>query len=379
MTNTIDQHRTAPEVTLDQYVRGRQIQLARSIENRTAIYLDTKYWIIGRDVEAGIRTVAAEVELFRLLRKLIKSGAVVCPISESIFFELIKQVDVDTRRATAQLIDELSLGVTLIPFDLRGNTELSHLIHSLLKTGELYPLNHLVWSKLSYVLGFVHPSSTHFDRETELAIQKAFFDHMWSIPLCKVMDSIDGKRPPNISNYDSLAERLNSEIAGHSDELRSFEQAYTAEICGAIDIFAGTAVDIVCDIAERVIGSSPKRGSANWLAYEKMWKKLLMEAFKKGSIKAALPTMHIHACLHACVRWDKSRKLKANDFLDFHHSSAALAYCDAFFTERPLRAMLTANHIALDKEYGCKVVANVDEGIEFLESLILGSPEDSIF
>src|SRR6266436_4161094 len=72
----------------------------------------------------------------------------------------------------------------------------------------------------------------------------------------------------------------------------------------------------------------------------------------EGNVKDArriLRTLHIHASLHASVRWNKSRKLKPNDILDFHHAAAALAYCDAFFTERSVRNIATQHHIALDK------------------------------
>ena len=40
-------------------------------------------------------------------------------------------------------------------------------------------MNCLAWSKLSYMLGVVHPTNIIFDQAQELIIQKAFFGHMW--------------------------------------------------------------------------------------------------------------------------------------------------------------------------------------------------------
>jgi len=68
---------------------------------------------------------------------------------------------------------------------------------------------------------------------------------------------------------------------------------------------------------------------------------LLVEGLKRGSsskiVRDILRTIHISACLHAAVRWDKKRQLEGNDLFDFHHAAAALAYCDAFFTENLLK------------------------------------------
>ena len=106
-----------------------------------------------------------------------------CPISESVFVELLRQQDLETRRSTARIIDELSLGVALAPETLRVGTELAHLFYSHGNQDSVYPLRWLIWSKLSYVLGVVHPTTTVFGPEQDLLIQKVFFDHMWDISL----------------------------------------------------------------------------------------------------------------------------------------------------------------------------------------------------
>jgi hypothetical protein len=174
--NNIDYHRKTPQISIDQHVRRRVIALGQRLDPRLPVYLDTKFWIILRKAALDPRKFEEGNELLRRLRSAVANGAIFCPISESIFFELMKQSDGGSRLATARLIDELSLGATLVPHQMRVATELARFIH-LSEFGEavLDPLNHLIWSELTYVLGFVHPGATPFDRDTELAVQKAFF------------------------------------------------------------------------------------------------------------------------------------------------------------------------------------------------------------
>lgn len=366
MRSSIDHHRASPDVSLDEHVRRCQITLAQALEPRQAIYLDTKFWIILRDTATGVRATEDKLELLAQLRANVGAGKAFCPISESTFAELFKQRDATTRRATAQLIDELSLGVALIPFDVRVMMELQNFIYT--KGGQrgLPPPQHLVWSKLSYVLGWAHPAQTGFDIANELALQKAFFDHMWTIPLAEMVAMIGDDMPPDEGRFQSLATQLNTGNAQHADELRSFQQTYSIEIRGAIDLFATEAADIVCEIAERAITKPFPREGAEWATYVREWKAFLNSAFKKDEVKDALRTLHINACLHAAVRWNKGRQLEANDFYDFHHAAAALGYCDVFLTERPLKAMLTATNIALDKRYACEVAAGIPEALDLL-------------
>ncbi len=356
-------------MTIDDYVRRKQIELGQSLDRKVPIYLDMNFWITVRDVIADVHKASHKTEFVHLLRDAVAAGVVFCPISESIFVELLKQRNATSRRATAELIDELSLGVTLIPAKVRGATELVHFIRSFDVPEKLHPLRHLVWSKLSYVLGYVHPTNTPFDETTEFRLQRDFFDYMWTVPLVEVVDRIGTARTAAEIEFGDLAQRLNEDSAQHADEIRSFTQAYAAEIRGAIDLYASTAVDFTFNMAEKEMGPLPALSLAQRAASENQWKVFLISAFKKEATKKALPIMHIEASLHAAIRWDKRRKLEGNDIYDFNHATAALPYCSAFFTEGPLAAFVTANHIRLDRQFGCRVIGQLSEAIDFLKTL----------
>ncbi|OZB63361.1 MAG: hypothetical protein B7X39_19660 [Lysobacterales bacterium 14-68-21] len=82
-----------------------------------------------------------------------------------------------------------------------------------------------------------------------------------------------------------------------------------------------------------------------------------------------LRSLHINTCVHASLRWNKTEQFEANDFHDFHHAVAALAYCQFFLTERGLKTRVTARHVALDTLYGCRVAGSVPDAIALLREI----------
>ena len=283
--------------------------------------------------------------------------------------EVLKQEDLQTRIKTATLIDQLSLGITLIPFDLRVGTEIAHLLWTRIDPNSTHPLNWLVWSKLSYVLGFVHPTNTLFDLETELQLQKAFFDYMWGISLEDFVTQLGNGPVPNFDSFKVLASKLNHGNAEHAGELRSYENTYLIELSGVIDLFADCALAVLHEIAEKLIGVKMECKKDEVAEGERILKNLLREAYRKGKINQQAPTLDIHTHCHAFVRWNRGHQLEANHFLDFHHASAALGYCQAFFTERSLCSLLTSKHISLDKQHDCVVIYKVQDALSYLKHL----------
>lgn len=362
----INTHHATPHIPIDAYTKRRQIELGQSLDGRLALYLDQKYWIALRKAEAGGGN-ASENELLQLLRELARISKVFCPISESVLLELMKQEDLQSRLRTAQMIDDLSSGVSLISYDTRAGTELAHLIYShAVDPATLHPLRHLMWLKSSFALGIAHPSLSG-DAGTQLAVQKAFFDLMWSMSLTDLIKTA-GRMPPPEPLSD-LAANLNAGSAAHAEDIRSFAQAYVAESRGAADVFAETAMNIGRELSAKHGEAVPAPASDEWAKQKRMWEYLLFQLLQKESERTKLPSIHVHASLHAAFRWNKTRQFVANDFYDFFHASAALACCQAFFTDNSLHAVITAKHVALDKAYDCRVIADMSEAIAYLRAL----------
>ena len=363
----IDAHRRSPDISFAEHERHSRIRLGRELASKRAIYLDTKYWILLRDADIN-DAIAGPTQLLRTLRKGIADGKIFCPISETVFVELFKQQSLQSRLKTATLIDELSLGVAIVGLQDRVFAEIEYLIRSSLDSPAPEPLEHLVWQKLSYVLGVPFFENALADPATDLAIQKAFFDHLSSTSLREMVHRIRDEHLRKRDQCDFVA-NMNSGITSHSDELRSFQQAYAAEARGIVNELGGIAFDVLKLVAMDHGITADELAAADRAAGENRWKNLLFFALEQNRARDVLRTLHVSASLYASLRWNKGRQFRANDLWDFSHASAALPYCDAFFTERSLHTMVTERHVALDKLYACHVTSNESDAISFLAGI----------
>jgi hypothetical protein len=363
---SFDKHRANPHVSIEEYVRERQIELGESVMARERVYLDKRYWIILRDSVLGRNADKFSPAILAGLRAKVKKKRSVCPISETVFIELLKQTDLDTRRATASLIDELSEGVTLLSYPERVATEIAHFLHSL-RGVELYPLHTLVWTKLSYMLGVQHPTSQLFSESEQLVIQKAFFDQMWESSLSEMVDSLGGKSL-SVVDYDSIAVRLNEAAAQHANAIRSFPQIYKAEIRGSLSLFMHVAREVLESSVLRRAGGTIQATETERLEHERALLDFFCKEIAKKDAAVSLRSLHIGALCHAAVRWDKKRKLTGNDLYDFHHAEAAVGYCDVFLTEQPLKTLLEQGHLKLRPDFPCRVISSLAEAAEWVET-----------
>ena len=363
-------HRAPPHVTLDDHVRRKRIELGESLAQRHAVYLDTRYWIHLRDAQLG-RAIGGEyLDLLAELRSAVNAGRAFCPLSAATFIELLKQSDPVCRRETATLVDELSLGVSLCDEETRVATELAHLFHKYGHAGDLHPLAHLVWVRLPYVLGVQHRMPEHLDAEERVALAKAFFDHLWSRGMTDIVNVIGSATLSE--DFEGIATRLNQGNAAHAYDLRSFKDTYLKEIEGALDLLADTGADILEWMFERATGQGADSTVESRRDAKQHVFALLAAIAEKGKAAEAFPTLHAQAKCHATVRWNKGQLIDGNTLLDFHQAVAAVVYCDAFFTDGPLRVILTQKHVALDREFGCTVISDMSEAVEHLRLLKIG-------
>lgn len=352
-------------MNIDDYSRSKQIQFAQSIKRRAKIYLDTRFWIILRE----LKTSAAEV-LLNALREGVGEGTLICPISASTFMEIFKQKFSPERRiGTAKMVDELSLGASLTTAEVRIGTEVARLFYRLQGELNLYDLDDLVWTKLSYTLGYLHPHHPAFNAEENLFIQKGVFDEIWRSSLTDMVNTIGYAELPD-DGFKNSAEIISNDIAKHAATIKSYKQAYRDEVRGAADACRDIAAGVMCGMAERTGIAPPAKGSPQWEGAAQMASNAIVAALlKRPQTAKELRTIHVGASLHAALRWNRGRKFKANDYYDFEHAQGGLSYCDAFFTEKPLRDLVTAGHTRLNELNGCRVSADIEEAIGIVREL----------
>jgi hypothetical protein len=365
-----ENHHDSGHISVDRYEKSLLVALGYSIERRIPVYLDVKFWILLRKAILSGATTSPEVELLSLLRSQVANGTIFCPISETTYLELVKQSDQHTRELTATLIDELSLGIALIPFDRRIATEIAVFFHSFGDDPEpFHPLKHLVWTKLAYVLGPHHPIDDRFDVATMLMLQKSFIDKMWTMPLAELVDDRIRYFPGD--EFDKRwADTINAGVSQHASELKSFAQALDDELRGAVSAVGDIIMEVMNAKAARKNISLAVEGTETYRKAQNAFQNVIYQALKqKPEYRLQMPSFFIEASLHAGFRWDKSRRFKPNDMHDFHHACAALAYCEVFLTERPLRTILEAQHLGLSKLFSCKVLSDVPSAIAHLRTL----------
>ncbi|MGG5543681.1 hypothetical protein P4G95_02715 [Burkholderia vietnamiensis] len=356
-------------MTIEQHIRTRQIELARSIAPRRKIYLDARFWIIVRDTALGVCTEPAARELLHHLRRGVVGGCLICPISAGIFLELMKQPYSPGRRiGTAQLIDELSLGVSMVAPPIVMGTEIYSFLLKAAGDVDLHPMQELIWTKAAYVLGETYPVLAHLPPDEELIIQKAFCNRLWDCSLGDMVKTIGDNASPR-DGFTELSRYTNEKNAHHKDELRSFAHTYDIELRGIIELAGEIAADVIHQLAEKEAGCQLSPTPDERAASVNMCRNLLYHAFKKHETKDALRSLHIGASIHATMRWDKTRKFKPNDYYDFEHATAALSYCDAFLTEGPLHTLVTRPQVNLEAVNDCRVFSDVQAAADHVGQL----------
>lgn len=353
-------------MNIERHSRACQIDLGRRLADRKKVYLDTCFWIIARDVFLGVRNDTPAVDLLTHLRRGVTNGQLVCPISHSLFLELFKQPYMPERRiGTAKVIDELSLGVSIVPPPVVMGTEIHRFLLETKGDVELHPIQELIWTKVAYVLGDQYPSLPDLSQADELEIQEHFFDHLWDKSLAEIVEVIGGEAPLR-NEFQELSERTNRQNAAHKDELRSFAQTYDIELRGVVELAGDIAADVICELAQKEAGHDLFPTYDERASTVNMCRNILYHALKKPDTKSALRSIHIGASIHAGMRWDKKRQFKPNDYYDFEHATVALGYCDAFFTEKPLHYLVTRPQLDLENVNGCEVVSDIQNAADLV-------------
>ncbi|MCR9232511.1 MAG: hypothetical protein NXI29_15980 [bacterium] len=353
------------------YARKKRLDLGESLLKLRRIYLDTKYWLYVRDVYLNRSKNPLHGEIVNELRRLRDSGSTICPVSYSIFSELLYQSDPVTRNATAEMIDELSDGCTIQPLTEVFKTELAHFMTKHTKPdAELYDAAQLVWTKVAFVMGdmFLSLKGSLFSSKQALAIRKTMDDYFWGTKLSEMMQNLplsDGKAQKEKME---LAETLTKGKFEHQKSGDTFKKLFFDELAGTLDYLSEVMGEYTVYLARKngvteEISSDDSRTGGKQLA------NLIFQGFKHNRITAEFPTIEISCSLHAAVRYDKKRKFKKGDDEDFHHATHALPYFDLFLTEASLQHLLRTKEIDAEKKYGCKVLSSEQEVLDCLLNL----------
>lgn len=154
--DTLDYHLARPEIDTSEYIQKRRLHFGRRVAGFHRLYLDTKQWLQMRDVAIGRPRNRIHSETYERLLSLRSNKKILCPISYSVFVELMNQSDEHTRLATARVIDKLAEGYCCVPpHDLAEREAAYFMAETSAKGAGLKfnqpPILHTVWTKVSFV------------------------------------------------------------------------------------------------------------------------------------------------------------------------------------------------------------------------------------
>ena len=347
---------------IDIYIRGLKNQLGAEVSKKKLIYLDVNYWIYLRKCMMKEEIQTEYYDFYNMLFDLVKNNEVLCPINHSVFTELLKQDDSESRINTAKVIDLFSNSTTLIFEFEREELEIQYYIRQKLLSDEnLIPVKQNVWVKIPYIMGIAIPYNDKIDKDIQEKIQIEFFNHSWNITLEEMMKKYLRDSVLPFLDMSKRASKLNKGKFSHSVGIKSLKSLFRTELKGGLSVYIDLAIryfELLTKNHPEILSSLKSKYSIN---NPKDLCNKIEEDILNDEIGNYLPDVYINICIHTLMRWDKTRQFKPNDIYDFEHGRAALPYYQYFFTEGPLKHMLSMKPYELSKKYDCVVENDINE------------------
>ena len=334
-------------------------ELGAALAKQKVIYLDINHWNGLCDAVLGSGDKIYE-ELNDRLKAGVDRGEIACPIEVSVFLELLKQRLPEKRLATTRIIDQLSQAVVIVAPQDRVFLEVLRVYQAGSK-GEPFPPapRSEVWTKAAFLIGHPEAASEKLDKNTLRYINEAVQNELWGYRFEEVLGMVGPDFSISWEWTVSTASKLNLSKLDARERFKTYKELYLSEVRGILDGHA----DALGSVYEYVVlQGGPLPEPITPQQREQLGREMaaiVHAAFKVHEFAPSLPTVHVLASLFSHVQWDVGRRYKPNDFADFSHASAAVAYCDCFLTERSLATLL--KQARLDSLYECTVVSSPEE------------------
>lgn len=339
---------------VDRYIDKMRRECGELMSGKLRVYLDTKYWVFLRDAQRG-RTTPERQEILRLLRELVETNKAICPLSAETFFELLKQTDMESRHVAAKIMDALSKGYCFVsPTQIVGQEIITFIRNAQSKSRgrPTFDQNKYVWTKLPFVLGEIFPKWHAIPITQQQSLQVDFLHQLSKKSLEEIVMMLAEQVPQKHNS--NLIERLNR-LKDANQSWRTFHQVFMYEIAGALDALRDELENVWVYLFEVDQGKKISIEKLRRLKCVEDLSSLIYRAFDQGSIDQELPFIGIRAGIHAHLRYDKKRRYKSTDIDDFGHAAWALPYCDYFFTDDDLAAIISQRK--LDTHYRATVLS----------------------
>jgi len=295
---------------------------------------------------------------------LVEASTLVVPFSDQLVEETCHQGDPQTRRATAEIIDRLTRGVTLIGWETRKVQEVRHWVGALLEGQPAVPLDS-VWATVYNAFGLLDWEISHPDKAFAAAFLKAVEDLVDQVGFRGMIDKLGHNAKAVVGGRD-LADKLTGYKSTIWSNQGSFEEIFREE---ALSYFDSVLTDLPAEVIEEFKRLPHGKDLDEGPRIVANVKRAFLACEQLELHPTSLPGLRIIAGGHSRIRSDQGRGFKPGDGADLFHAAAAIPYCNAFLTDRSMRHLLTTPPTDLAGLYGCTVLATVDEAIQHLTCL----------
>ena len=365
----LEHHRSQPEVTFEQHLTSLEEGLAREVLRKVRIYLDLRYWIFLRDAGLGEPQREVHMHLLDALISGVDKGKVICPITDSVFFELDRQGDTNRRMQTIRMIDRLSRGVVIKNAVERLHGEVIDFLEVTAVRREVpkHPCRK-VWVRPYSFLGT--PKITGgWTQAEQLAINKALVSYMWTRSLEDLLKDTSIPDDDGDTRFREAAKRITESSARHEPEMKSFPQVFAAEVGGFVDLHRAEIFHAFQQHMAAMFPEAAELGASDGLNTPETCANVVYNIIKRKKAGVEFPLIRIVAGLHAIVRWNRKRPFEFQDFFDIYHAAAAIPYCDVFLTEKFLKTVCTNRPLEFADSFATEIISDEAEALDAVSRL----------
>lgn len=324
------------KIDFESYKKQKITDLNRQTRTKIKIYLDLNYLIKMRDSLGEDNSSMYKIIFFKL-KELVKNEKVICPFSDSISDEILKQSNPESRVKTAEILDILSDNIAIKPLYYIIMAEFNNVLR-FYNGQKIKEIDY--WDYPISTIGDIN-FNTSVDNNLDTNLNKII--NWEGIISATIQEIVAMQKDLKCSNVSSILETIFNSIPFQSDE-KSFEKIIHNELCSSF-ISIGEILKLSYDKVQDLIGK-----------------------FRNNEIKKVAPSIFIFSSLHGEMMRDKYRKYNKNDYYDIFHCCLAIPSCDYFFTEVGFMHR-TKNVLKLDKFYNIQIESDPHTIMKLLDEI----------
>ena len=356
MRKSTEAHQLDPRTTREQHIARQRVQLNADLNGKTLIYLDPKHWVnLCHVVVQSNRQLPIYSQILGQLESLRQRSRICCPVSSTLFHELMRQGDGSTRLATDRIMDYLSGGACLQNWLELAKAEFGlHICHTF-HIDSFSESSFPIWTKVGFWAGehtFNFPELLASERDL---LRKVYWDLRWGMTIVEYQNRPDWTPIPDAFTAAWLdgARLARSHQTTAPCSFRKLVRRRRGEVLSALQ---DTLLSMLA-LCQDLPGSPTDHIAA------------ALGPIYEGKDAHALPSIEVVAGLDAAITTDAARKPDSNDLADYLHAAQALPYCDALFCDNYMAQKATSRPLELGKIYKTEIRSWPEEIAAYLDTL----------